>query len=469
MVFCLSSSVKNMCEPCFVLLYKLFFLIKYTAVPGVFFETLAVRFMSYSPQVIPEHVEICPYCDTVIRVPELKEGERFTCDVCGSLISSLAHKPVVLPFIYSVVSLFLFLCVELLPFMKIGMGGIMIEMNIRETVTSIVDEDYKYLGIFIYCCMQLFPFICLLIIGFIYGFFLCHRYPSFLKPLAKLFFRLKEWSMIEVFLVATLVSMVKLISMVDITLEGGFFCFCIFIFFYIKVVSSVDQWFVWNKLVRLERFMGYKSLAGRKGSREDLVRCETCEAVNSGKNERCLCCGDKIEPRKKNSQQRCLAFLIAAVIMYIPANTMPIMITEYMGSASASTILDGVVYMWESGSYPIAVIIFVASVAVPIIKIAILFSLWMCIEFNRFRSTRYKTRLYHLTEFIGKWSMVDVFVVAILTALIQMGSLMSIYPGTASLSFCAVVVLTMLSANSFDSRYLWESTDTEAEIRGNSD
>jgi paraquat-inducible protein A len=416
--------------------------------------------MKRSPEIIPEHVEICPYCDTIMKVPELGEGDRFTCDVCGSSITHLAHKPVIKPFVYSLVSIFLFVCVEIMPFMKISMGGNMIEMNIREAATSIINDEYRFLGIFIYCCMQLFPLVCLLIVGFIYGFFLCHKYPPFLRPLARLFFKLKEWSMIEVFLVATLVSMVKLISMVDMSLQGGFFCFCLFIFFYVVVISSVDQWFVWNRLVRLDRFMNFSYLAGQRAYRENLIRCETCEAINSKRSDRCLCCGHRIEQRKKHSQQKCLAFLIAAMVMYIPANTMPIMITEYMGNASESTILDGVIYMWETGSYPVAVIIFVASVFVPVVKIAILLSLWMCIQFNRFRSTKYKTRLYHMTEFIGKWSMVDVFVVAILTALIHMGSLMSIYPGTASLSFCAVVILTMLSANSFDSRYLWENTDS---------
>lgn len=415
--------------------------------------------MDRKEEVISEHVEICPYCDTVMKVPRLAEGERYNCDVCGSSISYLPKQPLALPFVYSIVSIFLFICVELMPFISVGMGGVYVQMNIRESVTAIVDEDYRLLGIIIYCCMQLFPLCCLVIVSFIYGNFLARKNPPVLRFLARTFFKLKEWSMIEVFLVATLVSMVKLISMVDVELEGGFYSFCIFIFFYVKVISSVDQGFVWNRILRMNPFLRYAGLAGKRAAKCGLLRCETCEAINREGQTNCSCCGRKIEQRKKNSQQRCMAFLIASMIMYIPANTMPIMITEYMGSTSASTILDGVIYMWETGSYPVAIIIFVASVAVPILKIAILLSLWFCIRFNRFRSTRYKTKLYHLTEFIGKWSMVDVFVVAILTALIQMGSIMSIYPGAASLSFCAVVVLTMLAANSFDSRYLWEHDD----------
>ncbi len=405
---------------------------------------------------IPEHVEICPYCDSVIKVPELQEGDRFTCDTCGSSISYLPKNPIAMPFVYSLVAIFLFICVELMPFMRISVAGLYVEMNIRETVTAILNDEFKLLGVFIYCCMQLFPFLCLLFIVVIYFCFLKKINPSFLSFFAHWFFKLKEWSMIEVFMVATLVSMVKLISMADVSLEGGFYCFCVFIFFYVKVVSSVDQWYVWNRIVKLDRFMNRLYLVGSKASDNGLIRCENCDAINTLRNDRCICCNMNIEPRKKHSLQRCLAFLMAAIIMYIPANTLPIMITEYMGSSSPSTIMDGVIYMWQTGSYPIAIIIFVASVLVPIMKIGILLSLCYCIKFHRNKSTKYKTKLYHITEFIGKWSMVDVFVVAIMTALIQMGSLMTIYPGAASLSFCLVVILTMLSANSFDSRYLWD-------------
>ena len=133
------------------------------------------------------------------------------------------------------------------------------------------------------------------------------------------------------------------------------------------------------------------------------------------------------------------------------------MVTESFGQQTYSTILGGVVLLWDMGSYPVALIIFIASVLVPMVKMLAIS--WLCwsVYVKRLHHRRGRTRLYRLTEFIGRWSMVDVFVVAILVALIRMGKLMSVYPGSAALAFAGVVVLTMLSAMSFDPRLLWDT------------
>ncbi|MEP2651153.1 MAG: paraquat-inducible protein A [Paraglaciecola sp.] len=156
-----------------------------------------------------------------------------------------------------------------------------------------------------------------------------------------------------------------------------------------------------------------------------------------------------------------LSFLVTAILLYIPANVFPIMTTEVLGESTHSTIIGGVVLFLKHGSYFIAVIIFVASVVVPIAKMAAIF--WLCCATMSNRQLRHLelTRLYRLTEFVGKWSMVDVFVVAILVALIQVDNLMSIKPGVAALAFSGVVVFTMLSAQNFDVRLIWDKIKNE--------
>ncbi len=143
--------------------------------------------------------------------------------------------------------------------------------------------------------------------------------------------------------------------------------------------------------------------------------------------------------------------------MYIPANVYPIMTTTSLGQSSPSTIVGGVVELIQMGSWPVAVIIFIASVIVPVGKLVAL--AWLCLVVRRSSelNAATRTRLYRLTEFIGRWSMIDVFVVAILVALIRAGSLMSIEPGPAALAFGAVVVITMVAAMTFDPRLLWDS------------
>lgn len=157
-----------------------------------------------------------------------------------------------------------------------------------------------------------------------------------------------------------------------------------------------------------------------------------------------------------------MALLITSLILYIPANLLPIMYTNYLGAKVANTIVGGVLTLWSQGSYPIAIIIFVASVFVPVGKILALG--WLCytVKYNKVRSHQRSHELFRLTEFIGKWSMVDIFVVTVLVALIQMGNFMSILPGEAAIAFGALVITTMLAAFAFDSRLIWEPLNMQA-------
>ena len=160
--------------------------------------------------------------------------------------------------------------------------------------------------------------------------------------------------------------------------------------------------------------------------------------------------------RKPDSINRSWAFLIAAYILYIPANVLPIMHTRSLFGNQSDTILSGVIYLWNSGSWPIAAIIFIASIMVPLIK---MFALTLLLITAQRRSTWRpldRTRLYRAVELVGKWSMVDVFVVAILVTLVQLGSLATIAAGTGAIAFGVVVVLTIFAAEAFDPRLIWD-------------
>jgi len=187
--------------------------------------------------------------------------------------------------------------------------------------------------------------------------------------------------------------------------------------------------------------------------------CAMCYQLNKNHIKRCGFCGAKIHYREKKSLQNTIALLITSIILYIPANVYPIMNTTYIGEKTPSTIIGGVITLWEQGSYPIAMIIFIASVMVPVVKIIALG--WLCysVKIKRIRFFKNNHTMFRMTEFIGRWSMVDVFVVATLVALIQMGKLISIMPGEASIAFAAMVVTTMLAAFSFDPRLIWAKLD----------
>ena len=196
-----------------------------------------------------------------------------------------------------------------------------------------------------------------------------------------------------------------------------------------------------------------------------LTVCHTCMALNALDSRHCLCCGSSIHSRIPDSIQRTLALLVAATVMYIPANVFPIMTTEHFGQSTDSTIIGGVILLWKMKSYPVALVILVASVLVPIGKILSIAALSWTVTREQITSQRQRTVLYRITEMIGKWSMVDVFVVAILVALIQITGIVVIRPGGAALAFAGMVILTMFAAKSFDSRLIWDRVEQGERLR----
>lgn len=187
-----------------------------------------------------------------------------------------------------------------------------------------------------------------------------------------------------------------------------------------------------------------------------LQNCLRCSTLAPAGQERCGVCEKTLFMRRPQSLQWTLAFLLTAVVLYVPANLLPIMDTAEFGQVESNTIIEGVILLLHHGSYPTAVIIFVASVLVPVAKIIAL--LWLCHTVARRspHNPHERERLYRITEFIGRWSMVDVFVVALLVALVQVTGILTIAPGSAALAFCGMVVFTMLAADSFDSRLIWD-------------
>jgi paraquat-inducible protein A len=165
-----------------------------------------------------------------------------------------------------------------------------------------------------------------------------------------------------------------------------------------------------------------------------------------------------MESRRPHSIQIAGSLVLAAAICYLPANLLPVLSTNTLGSTESDTIIGGVMLLYNSGSWPLALIVLVASVMIPLGKLIALGYLLVAVRRGRIRGGHDPARLYHIVEFIGRWSMLDVFVDAYTVALVQLHPLMSVVPGPGILFFAAVVVLTMLAAEYFDPRLIWDST-----------
>ena len=196
------------------------------------------------------------------------------------------------------------------------------------------------------------------------------------------------------------------------------------------------------------------------------ISCHSCHLLcridysKIGESLVCPRCGSTLHQRKPNSLKRTWALVLAALIFYIPANLLPVTVVISLGKAQADTIMSGVIYFIHTGMWPIALVIFVASILVPMLKLIILIFLLITVQRKSAWRPKDRTRLYRITEAVGRWSMVDIYVVTILVALVNLGNLATIKAGPGAGFFAAVVVITMFAAMSFDPRLIWDAKET---------
>lgn len=198
-----------------------------------------------------------------------------------------------------------------------------------------------------------------------------------------------------------------------------------------------------------------------------ILVCDECHQLNRGDGAavpaRCTRCGARLHPRRPDSIVRTWALLLTAAILYIPANVLPIMTVNYLGQGSPSTILGGVLDLIQAGMLPIALVVFVASILVPTFKLVGLSILLYSVQRHQRMSARQRIVMYRFIEWIGRWSMLDIFVIAILVAVVSFGNLASVSADAGAAAFASVVVITMIAAVTFDPRLIWDNTDREYE------
>ncbi|HSG53515.1 MAG TPA: PqiA/YebS family transporter subunit, partial [Rheinheimera sp.] len=268
-------------------------------------------------------------------------------------------------------------------------------------------------------------------------------------------YMLKPWSMVDIFLMGLIISFVKLVADADISLGPSFWAFCLFCLLHLRTFQVLDRRELWSRIAPCPAPQ-VAAHPGKTGMQQNLKLCQVCTALVPVTQTHCSRCHTKVLLRQKASLQNTIALLLAATLLYIPANLLPIMRTVSFGETIDSTIISGLILMWQDGAYPVAIIILIASVIVPVVKIIIMF--WLCYltRLPLSQRRRFSTQIYRVVDWVGRWSMVDVLVVAIMAALVRFDLLMSVYPGIGALVFAAVVILTMLAALSFDPRLLWD-------------
>ena len=282
--------------------------------------------------------------------------------------------------------------------------------------------------------------------------------PLHLRKVFVLAERLRPWSMIEVFVFGVFVAYVKLGDLVQITLDAGSLCPAGAYRCHHLGRQHADREAVWQRLGRtVSNGPGEVSPLRHVGT---VIGCEVCRLVTAlrADDPHCPRCSSHLHPRKPDSVARTWALVIAAAVLYVPANYFPVLTVMQLGAGSPSTILGGVEELISSRMYPLALLVFFASIAVPMLKLVGLTFMLIMTQTGRSEWLRDRTRLYHVVRWIGRWSMIDIFMEALLGALVRFGSVITIEPGIGAVAFCGVVILTMFAAETFDPRVMWDAS-----------
>lgn len=355
----------------------------------------------------------------------------------------------------AVTALILFIGCNSFTFLTLKVAGMEQDATILTGFSVLIDAEKWILAALVLITIFILPLLELLALLYI---ILPYRLSKSLPGQIRTFrwlINLQPWIMLDVFLLGVFVTTVKLGDKATVILGPGLYLFFALVATLRMAYWLIDKNNVWTWL--------YSNNCFTSNKHEMLYDCNVCKSMVGesiiDREGGCPRCNNRLHKRIPNSLQKTTALIIAAIVLYIPANIYPIMMYEELGINYDSTIVGGVVELAENGLWVIATIVFVASVIVPIAKLVMLIYLVWSVRVKMTFGTKHRAMLYKVTVFIGRWSMVDVYVVTMLTTVVQFGVIGVVDPGAALLPFAAVVVLTMLAAENFDPRLIWDNAE----------
>jgi len=399
----------------------------------------------------------CHDCGLYLRAKALPESSTAKCPRCGAGLYRRTNRGIDHAIALSIAGLVLFAIANIYPFMTFKLEGREQVSTLITGVLEFLDQGLWPLAVLVLAVTIVIPLAKLL--GTL-AVLIPVRYGLRVRGLGRLF-RIVEimhpWAMMEVFMLGVLVAYVKLTDLAILELGPALFAFTALIFVLAAVESSIEPREIWTALGD----QGLRKMPDRH-KRHHLAGCHACGLVldlSGQAHAACPRCGSHMHHRKRDSLNRTWALVITAFILYIPANLFPVMTVISFGRGHPDTILSGVKAFIEADMWPLALLVFFASVTVPMLKLWGL--VFLLISVQRKSSWRLRDRavLFRIIESVGRWSMIDIFMISILIALVKLEAIATIEPGIGATSFAGVVVVTMIASMMFDPRLMWDAVE----------
>jgi paraquat-inducible protein A len=406
----------------------------------------------------------CFDCGQFHRLESLAPGAEARCRRCHAVLRRRKRTTLEHPLAWAVAALATFLVAAFLPFLRIDLYGRTNDIVMASGPRQLDNDGMWVVGLMVGVFTLAAPAARLLGMIYVLTGLRARRAPPALHLVLRMVEALRVWSMLEVYLLGVFVAYTKLIDLAHVEVQTAGYALGAGMLLVAAMDSSLDHEAAWQALEARGAVHDAAGVAGTlrhlrgTASPDGLIGCTHCGfVVHAPSGSLCPRCGGAVHARKPNAMERCWALLIAATILYIPANVFPILTAIKLGNGEPSTIIGGVRQLAEAGMFPLAALVFFASLAVPIIKLLSLALVLISTRMGARGWLRDRTNLFRVIEAIGRWSMIDMFMLSILVALVRLGFVASVTPGDGAIAFACVVVLTMLASMAFDPRLMWDA------------
>ena len=397
-----------------------------------------------------ERLIACPHCGTLQSLGEVPSDSATACATCGNSLERTRGRSIFAAFACAVATFLLLLAANSLPLMQISLLGLTRESRILSGVTTVWEHHWVITAALVCAFVVVLPIVRYGLLSAVLMHVLLGRHPSWLGSAFRWGQHLDPWSMPEVFLIGCAIGYSRVAVALPVTIRWGGICLIAAAFLAMITRSVLDRRTVWRALVTEHPPPPNDAPA---------IGCTVCDLVVGAELEgsRCPRCRARLTARKPNAVTYTVALVLAALLLYLPANLYPMSSDVQLGVLVPHRIVDGIRELFQAGLWPLGLLIFCASIAIPVLKIAGLGWCLLSIRMRSIRHLRLKSRLYRLIDEIGRWSNVDVFTIAVFVPLLQFGALATARASAGAPAFILVVVFTMLATRLFDPRLMWDA------------
>lgn len=433
---------------------------------------------------VVEGLRECHCCGLFQSVPKLAPGNVAYCRRCGEQLARRRRtSPIAAPTAFCVASAAIYLALLVTDLMTINVHGRVNTVTVLTGPLEMAHEGFGEIGFVVALATLVMPAVVIMLMGAILIGASRKHMPDWTPRLLTWYERLREWSMVEVYILGVFVAYTKLIDLALVDLRPGVFLIAALMVTMAGIDSTLDVERVWqNRDIQDElddrhgHHLPVEHISVASGAMppiQNMLSCHACGLVmafdhvvpREADMGDCPRCHQILERRKPQSLVNTTAFLIAGVVCYIPANLFPVMTYSKMGHADVSTIVHGAIELWQDGMIPLSLLVIFASITVPVLKIISLTIMVTATLRGKKTGLARLSRLYRVVDVIGRWSMIDVFMISILVAIVHFNFLANVTAEPGVVFFTAVVILTIFAVHCFDPRSMWDAAGMNGPVK----